>query len=314
MENQTRSSKIDISPAEDFPTGLSFEVHLKHGAEFDTLINNLSDQYKNSEVTVGVRFLLNNPENGEKVRDAVSGHVTNLRGQFPPLDQYLNNGASLDFRVAGNNLHADIHVSNQLFKLEDLRWDVVNQLDLKDKNYSGKYDFNLTSGFDPVKLLTESFDELLGSLLRFKIQGNGQTQQIQNLIHYVKGLLSQHTSKDFKKAAVALNLLTIARTMGFEFHYDVESLKSLVQEAVGHKLGDDQAKEMLQGYQGMANEFLPQAQAMAGFLLGPYAEELKAVNLGNYEVHVYVPRLRLYLNVTFAVPSLNGFLNEKFLQ
>ena len=101
--------------------------------------------------------------------------------------------------------------------------------------------------------------------------------------------------------------------MGFEFHYDVDGLKSLVQEAIGHKLGDDQAKEMLTGYQGMANEFLPQAQAMAGFLLGPYIDELKAVNLGNFELHWYVPRLRLYLNQTLNIPSLNTFINEKFL-
>jgi len=63
----------------------------------------------------------------------------------------------------------------------------------------------------------------------------------------------------------------------------------------------------------MANGFLPQAQMMAPMFIGPYADLLKSVNLGHYEVFLMVPRLRLYLRPGFTLFGLNAFVNEKFL-
>jgi len=188
-------------------------------------------------------------------------------------------------------------------------------VDLSGKNYGGKYDLTINSGFDPVKVLDGSFESLLNSALQFKLQGSGENTNIHNLIGYAKGVVSTISqSNKGKKFATALSLLQIFRTVGLEFHYSVEDLKHLVEEIVGHQIGGDEAKGMLTAYQGMANEFLPQAQAMAGFLLGPYMEELKAFNLGNFEAHVYIPKFRAYVNFAFIIPSLNGFLNEKFFQ
>jgi len=250
----------------------------------------------------------------KKIKAAVSEHVNSLKSQFPPLEEYLKGGCSLDFRVAGNALHCDIHISGAVAE-QVKSLPLYGVVDLVGKDYGGKYDLTINSGFDPVKVLDGSFESLLNSALQFKVQGNGENTNIHNLISYVKGVVSTVSqSGKAKKIASALSILSIFRTVGLEFHYSVEDAKHLVEEIVGHQIGGEEAKGMLQGYQGMANEFLPQAQAMAGFLLGPYVEELKAVNLGNFEAHVYVPKFRAYVNFALVIPSLNGFINEKFLQ
>jgi len=216
--------------------------------------------------------------------------------------------------VAGNALHCDIHLAGELAE-QVKSFPLYGVVDLVGKNYGGKYDLTVNSGFDPVKLLDGTFDSLLNAALQLKVLGNGENTNIHNLISYVKGVVTGISqSGKGKKIASALSILSIFRTVGLEFHYSVEDLKHLVEEIVGHQIGGEEIKGMLQGYQGMAGEFLPQAQAMAGFLLGPYIDELKAVNLGNLEVHVYVPKLRAYVNVALVIPSLNGFVNEKFLQ
>jgi hypothetical protein len=313
MENQQREFKIDISPANTFESGIEFQGHVRHGAEFDAKVQGLGELYQNSDITLGLRFLLNKPEDGEKIKEAVNTHINNFKEQSVMLNGLLEQGASFDVRVAGNELFLDVHVSGaaaEQFKALPF----YDQINLQAQQYGGKFDIAFATGFDPVKLLTESFDDLLGQLLRFRIQGNGQSQNLQNLVSYVRGLVNELAgSQKSKDAAMALGLLSIVKNAGFDFHYDVDSLRELIQEAIGKKLGDEEARGMLTGYQGMANEFLPQAQAMAGFFLAPYLEELRGINLGAFEAHVYVPKFRMYLNFNLNIPSLNGFLNQNFL-
>jgi len=99
--------------------------------------------------------------------------------------------------------------------------------------------------------------------------------------------------------------------MAFEFHYEPETIRTIVKEAMGGEA--EQGQMALMGVQQMAEGFLPQAQMMAGAFIGPYLDVLKAVNFGSYEVHVYLPKFRTYWNVTVALPSLNQFVNDKFL-
>ena len=113
-----------------------------------------------------------------------------------------------------------------------------------------------------------------------------------------------------KPLKTALNVINIIQVAGFELKYDLHALRDMILSVPGK----EGAEVALQGYQGMAEQFIPQAQAMAGFLLAPYMEELRAFNLGSFEVHVYVPKIRACFKVNLDIPSLNTFINQTFLQ
>ena len=223
---------LDISPEEPFNAAIEFATHVKYGAEFDNLINGLNDNYKNNEVTLGLRFILLKPEDGEKVKVAITQHLEQLKEQFPPLAMYLSLGLSVEFRTAGNEFNIDIHVSGACWQqLQSMMpwWSIV---DISNVVFAGHHDLSIQSGFDPVSLLTASVDDLVNSCSRLKIQGRVHSENLANALNYVREYVTTH-HPNMKPIKLALNVINIIQVAGFELKYDLHALIDMILSVPG---------------------------------------------------------------------------------
>ena len=106
---------------------------------------------------------------------------------------------------------------------------------------------------------------------------------------------------------------TAFKSMSLDFKYDPTVVRNTIKGVMESSGKLDKVQEKLSGNQELVNGFLPQAQMMAPMFIGPYADLLKAVNLGHYEFFLMIPRLRIRVSPGFTLFGLNAFLNENFL-
>ena len=155
--NQHRNVKVNIGPSDHFEAGIDLQGHVKWGNDFDKIINSLNDRYKNSEITLGVRIILNNPQNAENVKN----RIDNIANQFGLNEMLEPMGISWETRVEGNYFFVDLHLSGataEQFR-QQINYDKLDELASVD--FTGCYDFSFALGLDPVKLLTDNLLSLI---------------------------------------------------------------------------------------------------------------------------------------------------------
>lgn len=313
MDHLHQESKVNIGPVTgEFTPGFQIEGHARFGAEYDNEVAPMADECKNAALCFGIKLTLTNESVGPQAVETLT-QLKEMASGIEQVQEALSKGLTIDFRHEGLNVFINVVVPETLPELQAIPG--FTNISLAGTNYSGKTDWKVTSGVDPTKFLTASIDEIVEMAANFSVEGNGNFEELHHVLtvgaDLVKGIIP--SSKEVNMAIAAAQILTAFRSLSLEFKYDPTVIRSVIKGLIEGSGKGEKVNEKLGQNQEMANQFLPQAQMMAPMFIGPYADLLKNVNLGHYEVFIMVPRLRLYLRPGFSLFGLNSFINEKFL-
>jgi len=314
MDHLHQESKVNIGPSSgEFESGLELGGLLRSGTEYDTEVSHMSAECKKAGFVMGLKFTLTNENVGAQAVETLT-FLKEMLSMYPQFKACLDDGLTVDFRHEGLNVWVNVAVPEAYPDLQKLK-NLLEVLDLSKENFSGRVDWKVTSGVDPTKFPTATFDDTLEKVSQFSVQGEGKFDELHHLLSALSKI-AKGVSPNLKEVAMvctASQLLTAFRSMKYEFKYDSNVVRSVLKELLVSL--DKTSEEIYSTYQTMlTTQVLPMAQMMAPSFIAPYADVLKAVNLGNYELFFMVPKLRLYLRAGLNLPGLNAWLNEKFLQ
>jgi hypothetical protein len=307
----SHSINIDISTTEPFEKGTTLGFHTFFGNEYDNKISALPEGYKTADITVGVKLVLNNAEHALEAVTMLNG-LKEQYSAFPPVQEALDKGVAIDFRQEDSNVHLDMHLSGE-FAAAMRDNDLFKNANVTGLDFDHKVSLDISTAFDPVSVFSKSPDELLMSAFNWSIIGTGNSQKMTNLIDNICAYFESKEMTDDRKNL--MNFMTMCKffiavqKVAFIFKY----VPSLVKDLVSG-LSNNNDLTTVTGAQGMAQQMLPTAQLMAPMFLGPYMHVLKSVQFAEWEAHIFIPKIRLYANVTLSVPNLNTFVHENFLQ
>jgi len=304
----SHSVNIDISTTEPFEKGLTLGFHTFFGNEYDNKISALPEGYKTADITVGVKLVLNNAEHALEAVTMLNG-LKEQYSAFPPVQEALDKGVAIDFRQEDSNVHLDMHVSGE-YSVAMRANPLFSNSNITGVDFDHKVSLDISTAFDPISVFSKSPEELLMSAFNWSIIGTGNAQKMTNLIDNIsKYFESIEMTNEQKNGMIMLKLFIAVHSVAFNFKY----VPSLVKDVVTG-LTNNNDLTTVTGAQATAQQVLPTAQAMAPMFLGPYMHVLKSVQFAEWEAHIFIPKIRLYANVTLSVPSLNTFVHENFLQ
>jgi hypothetical protein len=313
MDNLHQESKISVGPSTgEFTPGLQLEGHLKLGTEYDNEVSHMKDEHKKAAAVFGFKLTLSDANVGTQAVETLTQLLEMATG-IDQVKEMLDRGLDISFRHEGLNVFINIAVPETLQELQMIPgWNLIN---LKDTVFSGKHDGKITSGVDPTKFLTATLDEMIERACNFSIEASGNMEEGHHLLSTITGLAKQllpnHPQVDMVLSAV--NLMTAFKSLNWEFKYDPSVVRTTIKNMMESSGKLEKVQHKVTGNQELANGFLPQAQMMAPMFIGPYAELLKSVNLGHFELFFMVPRLRLHAVQGITLFGLNSFVQEKFL-
>ena len=308
MDHLHQESKVNIGPSSgEFNPGLQLEVHYRTGTEYDTEVSHMSEECRKAAIVFGLKFTLTNENVGAQAIETLK-QLKEMASFVDPCKTYLEQGLDVSFRHEGLNLWVNVAAPETLTDLDEFRKDMGN-VDFSKETFSGRGDWKVTSGVDPAKFLTCTIDDILEKACQFSVQGEGK---FDDLDHFLNALLK--IAKDIapvpKEAFAVIQIPTAFKYMNYEFKYDPNVIRNVIKST--GKL--EKVQNKVSEFQKLATEFLPQAQMMAPMVLAPYADLLKNVNLGNYELFLMIPRLRVYFRCGLNLLGLNAWFTENFLQ
>lgn len=313
MEHLHQETKINIGPTTgEFAPGIQIEGHGRFGADYDTEVAPMSDAAKNSAVCFGLRLSLTNSEVGPGAVETLN-QLKEMAMSIDPVKEVVDKGLDISFRHEGNSVWINVVVPETLPELQMIPgWDKVS---MSGTQFSGKSDWKVTTGLDPTKFLDAKLEDIVDRATHFSVEGNATMEELHHVLTTATKLVQDFLpqEKEVKMALAFVNILTAFRSMNWEFKYDPNVVKSVVNNVMQASGRAEKATARINAGQEMVGGFLPQAQMMAPMFIGPYADLLKSVNLGHYEFFIMVPRLRLYLRPGFTLFGLNQFVNDKFL-
>ena len=314
MEHLHQESKVNIGPTTGtFAPGFQVENHWRMGTEYDNEVSHMSDECKKAAVVFGLKFTLKDASVGAQAVETLN-QLKEMAMSVDQVKEVVDRGLDISFRHEDKVVWCNVVVPESLEELKGLPgWDKV---DMSKCVFSGKANATVTSGADPTKFLTATFDDIVERLSHFCIEGEGNFEELHHVITAVTGFAKEFFGCENKKVNMVLaglNLATAFKSLNFDFKYDPTVVNAVAKNFIQATGKLDKIQEKLSGNQEMATGFLPQAQMMAPMFVGPYTDLLKSVDLGHYQIFVMVPRLRLHWCPGFTLFGLDGFLNENFL-
>jgi hypothetical protein len=312
MDHLHQESRYYIGTTGEFTPGFQIEGHGKAGSEYDSEVSHMSEECRKAAVVFGMKITLTDASVGPSAVETLN----QLKDMAMGVDQVkavMDKGLDVSFRHEGLAVWINVRVPETLDEIKALPgWD---KIDLSQTVFSGKHDFKMTSGADPTLFLTATIDEIIARCSNFSVEGGLNFEELHHVITSVTGFLKLllPDNKKVNTILTAVNLITAFRSMSLDFRYDPSVVRTVIKGAMESSGKLDFVQGQLSGNQGMANEFLPQAQMMAPMFIGPYSDLLKSVNLGHFEFFVMVPRLRWYIRPGFTLFGLNSFVQENFL-
>jgi len=312
MDHLHQESKVNIGPSSgEFNPGLQLEVHYRTGTEYDTEVSHMSEECRKAAIVFGLKFTLTNENVGAKAIETLT-QLKEMASLFDPCKTYLEQGLDVSFRHEGLNLWVNVAVPETLKDLDPIR-EVMGKFDFSKETFSGRGDLKVTSGVDPTKLLTCTIDDMLEKACQFSVQGEAKSDDLDHLLNALLKSANEVelVPLDLKKFGfTVVKIFTAFKYMNYEFKYDPNVIRNVIKST--GKL--EKVQNHVSEYQELATGFLPQAQMMAPMFIAPYADLLKDVNLGNYELFLMVPRLRVYYRFGLNLLGLNAWFTENFMQ
>ena len=302
----SKSVNVEIGPDHPFVHGITLGLHTSIGNDYDNKVSNLSDAYKTSDLTIGVKLVLNNPDQASGAIQMLNTIKEQLTA-IPMIEGALQGGCQIEFRTEGLNVFLDLHVSGEFAAMVTSNPLIAN-LNISAVDFNHKISLEISSGFDPVPLFSKLPEEIFDSMLNWSISGQYNSEKMQNLLDKLEDFLTKQMHVKPKNLATLRIILAITLVQ-FKFTYVPSTLKELI-----NSLSHGSHLNALTGVQGMAQGNLPMAQEMAPMVISQFVDILKSFMFSDYEVHIYIPKLRFYGNINLSIPSLNQFVHDHFLQ
>jgi len=314
MDHLHQEAKVCVGPTTgEFTPGFQLEGHSRYGAEYDTEVAHMSAECRSAAAVVGLKLTLTDASVGPQAVETLN-QLKEMAMGIDQVKEVVDRGLDITFRHEGTSVYINVRLPETLPEIANLPG--FSQMDMSKTVFSGNGNFKMTSGVDPTRLLTATFEEMVEMTSNMSVEASMNMEELHHVltavINFARGLLPQEDRK-VNMFLAGLNMLTAFRSSNFEFKYDPVTVRSVVARVMGGIGHEEKVRAKISENQEMANGFLPQAQMMAPMFIGPYTDLLKAVNLGHFEVFVMVPRLRVYLSPGFTLFGLNTFVNDKFL-
>ena len=321
--NDTYNGRINIGPTEDFESGIGMDIDFCAGKECEEILNSLPDYFRSSPICYGFELKTNDEAAGAALKQTLEGLLEMFGGAIPQLQMALAMGIQINFRNVGSSVFIDLSFGGMI---ADQVQSKLGEFNFEQVNFAGIGSSSIFSGLKVTDLVKSSFEEIVGKLCQFKIEGHSEFSGLKVLSYALSTLYEGMSSNIPRKLRPLFSLIKIIaafRSLGYEFKYDSKEFTEVVHDIIASfgasslDLPADEVKQAIGGqlsnFQAMGDTTIEAYKPMAEPFLEPYKAVLSSLNFDNYSVFITFPKLRVYYKSNFHLTGLNAFVNEKLL-
>jgi hypothetical protein len=309
--------EVDMSPLQDFESGMTLNVDIKAGNEADPILQNHPEYFKTNPITFGLEINVKNQETAGLILQTLES-LKGMLFAIPQLETFMNMGLQIETRQTENSVCIDVSIGGALAEQV-----AVGLVLLGGYKTDGNARVELTTGFKAVDGLSMSFDQILQKLCQFRVNldskfksskeaFNTLTGSLAGALHQIPGL-----PQKAQKMTSLLNALTILREVNYQYKYDSQEFLNGAIELIKLIKPQDNVIQEISGKvaegQMMAGMGIEQGKMMGGMFLAPFAEALKSVNFDKLSVFGYLSGINMLYKFELNLPGLDAWLNENFL-
>lgn len=336
------NSNIEVFPKQNFKEGVSLGINFATGEEGKNRINQkVPSELRENYVTFSLELRLQSADNGKQVLETLEGLKSMALGMVPPLEDFMNNGLSVEFRHVGTSVFVDVSCNDKINQMVPVQTYLEQYLALvgmspdalkkQDGSLSGS--MRLATGIHLDKLLTATFDELLDMATSVIFTSEGSINNllskssVKSLVNTLASVLPMKEKNKF----VLDGLLVFLAFKKFELtsEYDREEMKYYIKDLASRmvhnmqggasmdelnpEIGQQIISSNISQFQEMGQTQLEGFKGIILSFLEPYLESIKVLNLDQLNFSLSVPMFSLNLGVELCLDGLTNFAKDNLL-